>query len=151
MKLGEHIDLIVEAIAGAKFEGHVSAIAPAADLQSRVFDVEVTIPNPNGRLRPGMIGTVALRPASAEIVDASRSLPTVPLTAIVRSASGEEQYGAFTVERQGEGYVARMRPVRLGEVMGNGVAVKSGVASGDRIVITGANLLVDGDPIRVIP
>jgi hypothetical protein len=35
--------------------------------------------------------------------------------------------------------------------MGNGVAVTSGVASGDRVVVTGANLLVDGDPIRVIP
>ena len=50
------------------FAGRVTAIAPAADPQSRVFDVEVTIPNGDGRLRPGMIGTVAIgrtrRPAS---------------------------------------------------------------------------------------
>jgi hypothetical protein len=31
------------------------------------------------------------------------------------------------------------------------VAVKSGVAAGDRVVITGATLLVDGDPVRIIP
>jgi len=36
-------------------------------------------------------------------------------------------------------------------VTGNGVAVTRGVAAGDRVVVTGASLLVDGDPVRVIP
>ena len=49
-------------VPGTVFEGRVTALAPAADAQSRVFDVEVTIPNRDGRLRPGMIGTVALGP-----------------------------------------------------------------------------------------
>jgi multidrug efflux system membrane fusion protein len=53
--LGEPIDLTVEAVAGVSFEGRLRAIAPAADPQSRVFDVEVTIPNRDGRLRPGMM------------------------------------------------------------------------------------------------
>ena len=44
----------------------MSAIAPAADVQSRVFDVEVTIPNGEGGLRPGMIGTVWVGRAAAE-------------------------------------------------------------------------------------
>ena len=57
----------------------------------------------------------------------------------------------MVVASEGDAEIARLRSVELGEVMGNGVAVKSGVTSGDRIVITGANLLVDGDPIRVIP
>ena len=47
-------------LAATTFAGRVTAIAPAADAQSRVFDVEVTIPNQDGRLRPGMIGTVAV-------------------------------------------------------------------------------------------
>ena len=57
---GEAIDVTVEAVAATTFAGRVTAIAPTADPQSRVFDVEVTIPNPDGRLRPGMIGTVAV-------------------------------------------------------------------------------------------
>lgn len=62
LSVGEPIELVVEAIAGARFNGRVTAIAPAADATSRVFDIEVTIPNDDGRLRPGMIGTVAVAP-----------------------------------------------------------------------------------------
>ena len=146
---GERIDLIVESVAGATFQGRVTAVAPAADAQSRVFDVEVTIPNPDRRLRPGMIGSVSVRPADARAA-ASRSVPTVPLTAIVKSA-GDAGYGAFTVERRGESEIARLRPVELGDVAGNAIEVVKGLTAGERVIVTGATLLVDGEEIRVIP
>ena len=146
---GERIDLIVESVAGATFQGRVTAVAPAADAQSRVFDVEVTIPNPDRRLRPGMIGSVSVRPADARAA-ASRSVPTVPLTAIVKSA-GDAGYGAFTVERRGETEIARLRPVELGDVAGNAIEVVKGLTAGERVIVTGATLLVDGEEIRVIP
>jgi hypothetical protein len=76
---------------------------------------------------------------------------TVPLSAVVRSAEDADKYALMVVSRRGDVEIASLRSVELGEVTGNGVAVKSGVASGDRVVVTGANLLVDGDPIRVIP
>jgi RND family efflux transporter MFP subunit len=56
---GDRIGVMVEAMAGTTFAGRVTAIAPVADPQSRVFDVEVTIPNAESHLRPGMIGTVS--------------------------------------------------------------------------------------------
>jgi RND family efflux transporter MFP subunit len=142
---GERIDLVVEALAGTTFEGRVTAIAPAADPQSRVFDVEVTIPNPSGLLRPGMIGTVSVGAGRAEAV------PTLPLTAIVRSTAGDGSYAAFVVERAGATDVARLRQVELGNVVGNGVAVTGGIVPGERVVVTGASLLVDGEAVRVIP
>jgi RND family efflux transporter MFP subunit len=150
MTLGEPIDLVVEAFAGARFEGRVTAIAPAADLQSRVFDVEVTIPNADRRLRPGMIGTVAVRQSTAEAADASTKFLTVPLTAIVRPTPGGP-YAAFVLERKGDADVARLRHVELGEVIGNGIVILKGVRPGERVIVTGATLLVDGEPVRVIP
>jgi RND family efflux transporter MFP subunit len=152
LTLGERIDLHVEAVAGARFEGRVTAIAPAADAQSRVFDVEVTIANREGRLRPGMIGTVAVRQADpATISDPSLLLPTVPLTAIVRSSSAPGGYAAFVVERAGETEVARLRHVQLGDVLGNAIVVTSGLDTGERVIVTGASLLADGEPVRVVP
>jgi RND family efflux transporter MFP subunit len=148
VKLGESIEVLVDAVAATTFTGRVTSLAPAADPQSRVFDVEVTIPNQDGRLRPGMIGTVALGAPAIELRQPSL---TVPLSAVVRSAEDADTYALMVVARQGDVEVARLQSVELGEVMGNGVAVTSGVTSGDRVVITGANLLVDGDPIRVIP
>jgi RND family efflux transporter MFP subunit len=148
VKLGETIEVLVDAVAETMFRGRVTSLAPTADPHSRVFDVEVTIPNPDGRLRPGMIGSVALGAPPAELRQTSL---TVPLSAVVRSTAEADKYALMIVARDGETEIARVRPVELGEVMGNGVAVTSGVASGDRVVVTGANLLVDGDPIRVIP
>ena len=44
-----------------------------------------------------------------------------------------------------------MKRVELGEVLGNGVAVLNCVERGDRVIVTGASLVVDGEPVRVIP
>jgi len=47
--------------------------------------------------------------------------------------------------------VARARDVGLGGISGNRVAVTTGVRAGEKVIVTGASLLVDGDPVRVIP
>lgn len=147
VKLGETIGVTVDAVAEKTFTGRVTSVAPTADPQSRVFDVEVTIPNGDGKLRPGMIGTVALGTPAAPTTQPL----IVPLSAVVKSAVGSDKYALMVVEHKGEVDVARLRTVELGDVMGNGVAVTQGVASGERVVVTGASLLVDGDPVRVIP
>jgi RND family efflux transporter MFP subunit len=150
--LGDPITVIVEAIAATPFAGRVTAIAPTADPQSRVFDVEVTIPNQNGPLRPGMIGTVALDARPGATATAARPQPlTVPLTAVIRSQAGTGQFAVLVVERQNNVDIARMRRVELGEVMGNAIAVLKGIAPGEQVVTSGATLLVDGDPVRVVP
>jgi RND family efflux transporter MFP subunit len=151
VKLGDRIGVIVESLAGGRFSGRVTAISPTADPQSRVFNVEVTISNQDGRLRPGMIGTVVIGNAASEAASRSEQTLTLPLSAVVRSPGDTEHYTVLVVERQGASEVARARRVELGEVMGNGVAVVSGVARGDRVITSGATLLSDGDPIRVIP
>jgi multidrug efflux system membrane fusion protein len=146
---GAPLELAIDAVSGP-IAGRVTALAPVADAQSRVFDVEVTIPNRDGRLRPGMIGTVTLhQPAGG---DAAAPAPvTVPLTAIVRSADGADRYAVLVIETQGDAHIARARLVTLGDVAGNGVIVSHGLTAGERIVTTGATLIRDGDPIRVIP
>jgi len=146
---GDAIDVMVEAAAATTFKGRVTAIAPTADVQSRVFDVEVSIPNQDGRLRPGMIGTVAVGHAAARAATATPPL-SVPLTAIVRSDAGAGQFAVLIVERQGSDEVARMRRVELGEVMGNSITVTKGLNAGERVVVTGATLLVDGAHVRSV-
>jgi RND family efflux transporter MFP subunit len=149
VKLGEPISVTIDAVAGQPFAGRVTAIAPAADPQSRVFDVEVTIPNNTGTLRPGMIGAVTIDGPHA----AAQAAPTltVPLNAIVRAPGNTPGYALLVVETKGDTDVARLRRVDLGDVQGNGVAVLRGVAAGDRVIVTGATLLSDGDPVRIIP
>ena len=75
----------------------------------------------------------------------------VPLTAVVRSEAGTGQFAVLVVQREKNLDVARVRRVELGEVMGNLIAVRTGVTPGERVVVSGATLLVDGTPVQVVP
>jgi RND family efflux transporter MFP subunit len=148
IRLGDAIGVMVEATGAETFAGRLTAIAPAADAQSRVFDVEVTIPNADGRLRPGMIGSVELGGARGAAA-AARPL-TVPLTAIVRGKDGAGDFAVFVIARESGAEVVRARKVQLGEVLGNGIAVTAGLEAGETVVVSGATLLVDGTAVKVI-
>src|SRR5271155_5534602 len=62
VRLGQHLAIITDAFP-TPFAGRVSAISPAADPKSRVFSVEVTVPNPHDRLKSGMIASLVLNGA----------------------------------------------------------------------------------------
>ena len=151
VRLGEAMEVTVEAIDAATFTGRVTAVAPAADAQSRVFSVEVTIPNQDGRLRPGLIGTVAINRGAGPTQTANDAPLAVPLTAIVRSEAGASQFAVVVVERENAVDVARVRAVELGQVFGNVITVIKGVTSGERVVVSGPTLLANGEPVKVVP
>jgi RND family efflux transporter MFP subunit len=147
LKVGMSLTLSTEALAGS-FSGRITSIASAADPRSRVFDVEVTFPNPGLRLKPGMIVTIQLAGAKAVV----NPLPTVPLSAIVRSKTDQNGYSVFVVEEQAGGKaISRVRPVTLGGALNDSIIVNSGVRAGDRIVVTGATLIADGETVQIVP
>ena len=145
---GQRLTVTTEAFHGSQFEGTVTTLAPSADSQTRVFDIEVTIPNRDGRLRPGMIGAVELS-AGAEPA-AVGAVAALPLSAIVRSPKHEGQYTVFVVDGAGDELAAQARAVTLGPVQGNLVTVTSGLKAGERVIVMGAGLVNDGEMVRVI-
>lgn len=146
MKLGRTLSIESETTPGTEFRGQITSVFPAADPKSRVFNVEVTIPNPGNLLRPNMI--VSLRVGSAETVS---SQPVLPLNAVMKGKSSPDGYAVFVVEEEGGRQVARLRDVELGEAYGNAVAVTGGVKQGERVITTGGTIVMDGDHVKVIP
>jgi multidrug efflux system membrane fusion protein len=147
LKLGDQLAVTTEALRGREFRGLVTAISPSADPKSRVFDVEITIPNPNQELKMGMIASVAVA-----IGQAPTAVTVVPLTAVVRSRTNPQGYALFVVEEKGSKQIARLRDnIELGEVYGNMITVTKGVRVGDPVIVTGATLVNDGQAVRVIP
>jgi RND family efflux transporter MFP subunit len=146
MKMGSKLSVETETMPGTEFDGQITSVFPAADPKSRVFNVEVTIPNPKALLRPGMI--VSLRVGRSEAVQAQ---PVVPLNAIVKSTTDPNGYALFLLLEQGGRQVAKVRDVKLGETYGNTIAVTEGVKEGDRVITTGVTLVRDGDAVKVIP
>jgi RND family efflux transporter MFP subunit len=145
-RVGQKLPVTTEAVPAA-FAGRVQSISPSADLASRVFTVEVSIPNPDRTLKIGMIASVqALDTTAGE----SAPAPMIPLSAVVRAAPGPEGYGVYVLEGRDGKNVAHLRPVRLGDVSGSHIAVQRGVLPGERIVADGGLQLADGEPVRII-
>ncbi|MCL2447655.1 MAG: hypothetical protein FWD17_01775, partial [Polyangiaceae bacterium] len=78
--------------------------------------------------------------------------PTVilPLTAIVRSSHDPRGFAAFVATGESGHERAKLVDVKLGDIVGSGVYVASGLAPSDRVVTMGATLLRDGDAVRII-
>lgn len=126
-------------------KGVVTAVSPQADPRSRVFSVEVTIPNPHDEMRPGMIGNLTI-PKKQE----ATTHPVVPLSAVVRSPDKPGGYALFSLERRGGKTYAVTKNIRIGAMYGNSLEVIEGAAPGDLIVVMGAATIRNGEEVRVI-
>lgn len=129
-----------------EFRGKITSVSPSADPKSRVFSVEVTIPNPDNKLKPGMIATLVL--------DASREAQpaiVVPLSSVVRSSQHADGFAVFVVFDQAGRSFAHERSVALGETVGNMISITSGLKTGETIVVTGSTEVKGGDEVKVIP
>jgi multidrug efflux system membrane fusion protein len=147
MALGTPLPIRTDAVPNRAFPGRVTAVSPAADPQSRVFSIEVTVPNSEEALRPGMVATVEVHhtdPARAA------GTPAVPLAAVIKQP-GSAGYAVFVVEEAAGKTLARLRPVVLGDVTGNTVMATSGLRIADRVIISGATIVHDGEPVRIVP
>jgi RND family efflux transporter MFP subunit len=145
LKLGDR-QVITTPAATGQFTGRVTAIAPAADSRTRTFSIEVTISNTGNVLRPGMVATLLL-PGSHE----DDSIPVVPLSAVVRAADDPNAFGVFVVEQRGDQFFARARTVELGDAYGNVIGLKNGLGPGDRVIVSGASQVRDGQQVRILP
>ena len=150
VQLGIVLQVTTESLGGRQFPGRITAVAPAADPSSRVFDVELTIPNPHNVLKAGMIATVEVPEENPEAARAQAAALVVPLVAIVKPPHGEH-FAVFVLVGQGTNQVARLRPVEVGEVYGNMVAIRKGLQRGERVVVSAASLLADNEAVQVIP
>lgn len=129
--------------------GRVTSISPSADPKSRVFSVELTIANADNRLKPGMIATLAMggAPAAAQ---ASAAAVVVPLSAVVRSSKSAEAFAVFVIAQDAGKAVAHERDVKIGETIGNNIAVTQGLQPGEHVVSSGATEIRDGQQVRVL-
>jgi RND family efflux transporter MFP subunit len=142
LKRGATLPIFVEALPAREFRGTVTAVAAVADRSTRLFQVQLTLPNPQALLKPGMIATLSLgSPGKVEAV------PVVPLSAVVRPHEGSSGFALMVVE----GNQVRRTAVTLGNIYGDRIAVVHGVKLGERVVASGATFLAEGDNVEVIP
>ncbi len=129
--LGQAVQVSIDAYPQQTFSGKVSFIAPLLNGSTRTVRVRVELPNPQGRLRPGMY-------ANVEISEPLPAALTVPVAAVIDS--GVRQVVLVQVA---EGRF-QPRTVKLGARNADYVEVLDGLGAGEQVV-TRANFLIDAE------
>jgi membrane fusion protein (multidrug efflux system) len=136
---GNTLEEAVRQAVGAKkiLLGNVTYRSVVADEKTRTYRVEVTAPNPELRLLPGMIVRAVLLRRMIENTIA------VPLVAVVPRESRAVVY----VEKEGR---AVERTVSLGVTDGRNIQVLAGLAAGENLVVDGQRQLKDGTLLKIV-
>ncbi|GAB3378416.1 efflux RND transporter periplasmic adaptor subunit [Azotobacter armeniacus] len=125
---GQRVEARLPAFPGEVLEGRVAALLPQANLDSRTVRVRVELPNPEGRLHPGMTAETTLKRAAGTAL-------VVPSEAVLRSG---RRTLVMLAEEEG-----RYRPVevRSGRESADRTEVLEGLEEGQRVVASGQFLL----------
>ena len=120
-----------------QFHGTVSMVSPTVDAASRTFGVEITVPNPDDRILPGMFGRVTLQFGVKRHV-------VVPDKAVVKQPGSGSHY-VYTFDGQNVKY----NKVELGARLGDSYELVSGISAGQQVVVSGQSKLADGVKVQL--
>jgi RND family efflux transporter MFP subunit len=137
VRKGQAAHVAVEAVGGT-FEGAVREVGVIANPLTRTYAVKVAVPNPGGVLRVGMVAEVVLR----------QDDPTLAVV-VPPEAVRIDEAGRPCVYVLGKDDTLRRRAVAVSGYLGEGVAVATGVAAGERVVVSGSPMLADGMAVSV--
>jgi RND family efflux transporter MFP subunit len=116
----------------------ISFISPQVDNATQTVLVKARIANGKDTLRQSQF-------IRARVVWGTHRNPEVPILAVSRLAG---QYFAFVAEPQKDGsYVAKQRPLTIGQTVGNDFEVQDGIKPGDKVIVSGTQFLLDGAPV----
>src|SRR3989454_708974 len=145
MRLGRTVRVTVGDAADKGFAGVITAVDSIVNEATRNVQVQATLPNRDGRLRPGMF-------VQAEVVlSANRSLITIPASSISYAPYGDSVYVVSDLKGpDGRTYRGvRQQFVKVGASRGDQVAIVSGVNLGDEVVTSGVFKLRNGAAVQV--
>ena len=138
--VGQPCEISLDAVPEKQYRGIVHMIVPTADRSKATVLTKVDFLDRDARVLPEMSLKVQFLKDST-VVDSSGPKLTVPAAAVV-SKNGSKV--VFVVE--GDHVVET--PVTLGEAVGNGLEVKSGLKDGDKVVLSPANKLRSGSKVK---
>jgi RND family efflux transporter MFP subunit len=137
IKLGQTVELHVDAYPDKTITGKISRISPAVNTATRAFPFEALVPNTDALLKPGTFARVHIESSKVDQV------MTLTYAAI------QYRYGVnrvFVVD--GDHLVAR--ELKVGERLGERIEVVDGVKPGDAVALTDVDKLSDGARVSVI-
>ena len=137
LRAGDDTMVEVDAFPGETFVGRIARIAPVLDPATRTASIEIEIPNPGFRLKPGMYARVTVT------TDERKDALVVPANAVIDLGG---RRGVFLAA---ENDTVSFRPVSVGIDQDTQIEILQGLTEGDRVVTVGAAALREGDRVII--
>jgi RND family efflux transporter MFP subunit len=139
IKKGMESKIKIDILGDSEIKGRVSLIYPTLDARTHTFPVEITIPNENVKVRPGMY-------ARAIFNLGSRNNVVVPDNAIVKQPGSGDR---FVYVLNADNTVSYVK-VLLGRRLDANYEIISGLGDGDQVAVTSLTKLKDGVKVSVV-
>ena len=145
VRTGREVRIAISDQPGTAFTGRVTAVDSTVDEKTRNVQIQATLANPNGRLRPGMFVQTDV------VLGTSQKVIALPASAVSYAPFGDSVFIVGDVNGpDGKPYRGvRQQFVKLGGARGDLVAVLSGVKPGDEVVTSGVFKLRTGAAVHV--
>jgi membrane fusion protein, multidrug efflux system len=140
ISVGQKAEVSADAYPGKAFDGQVSSLNAKVDSSSRMLQVRASVPNPDGKLLPGMYLSVSINSGP------SKSLVTIPAAAVAFNPYGSLVYVLHDEKGQ---QVAKQQFVTTGASRGDQISILKGVEANDVIVTAGQLKLHNGSAVKV--
>jgi membrane fusion protein (multidrug efflux system) len=134
--IDQEAQVSVDAYPKDVFAARVYFVDPVVDAATRTALIKALVPNPDGRLRPGMFADVTLT------LDVRPDAVVIPETAVIHD---DQRTSVFVVEQD----QAQPRAVRLGRRLPGQVEILEGLAAGEVVVIEGIQKLGPGSKVMI--
>jgi membrane fusion protein (multidrug efflux system) len=146
MKIGQGVHISSTDYPGVEFKGKITALDSVINDQTRNIQIQATLGNPGGKLRPGMFVQVELP------LGQPRDVIPLPASAINYAPYGDSVFVVTDMkdEKSGKSYKGvRQQIVKIEGSRGDQVAIVSGLKPGDEVVSAGAFRLRNAAPVDV--
>ena len=137
LQKGQPVKITVTAFLNRTFQGRITIITPALELQSRTAEIQISVPNPGYVLNPGMFGRAEI------LIRSDPQALLVPIQAVVT----QEDKDVVFVLKDGKAY---RRLVQKGLTKDTFVEITQGLKAGEQVITAGHGFLKDGSPVRPV-
>ncbi len=151
IRVGQPVQVRVDAFPNQRFSGQVRRISPAADPTARLLPVEITIPNRDRRMGSGLLARVNFSQQASDRVVVPQTAFGPPESEGQSGSQNQREDASTLFVLAGTGPQARVaaRQVRLGETADGQVEILSGLKPGERFIARSEQPLKDGEPVRL--
>jgi RND family efflux transporter MFP subunit len=133
----EKADVVIDALDKRRVQGEKIFLSRQPRDLARLYDLELVVANPDGRILPGMFARVEL------VKHVFHDALIIPLYAVI--TQGDETFVYIEQDNKAE-----KRSVEVGVLSGWLIQVTSGLRPGERVIIVGHRLLDEGQAVEVI-